>query len=150
MLIQRPPPSSGPDLLGYVGVGNEVCNMRMFGSGPRALEFFFRRNNTMSNGFKWSLGPLAILAPILIYASYMAWNEYAINNIVVEKALSGNTHAVKILAKYEKPWTLDKRVVLGALEGNKYALEILKLTDGPPGKIPENGVGDCSKTAKGQ
>lgn len=103
----------------------------------------------MSNGFKWPLGPLAILALILIYASYMAWNEYSINNIVVEKALNGNSHAVKILAKYEKPWTLDKRVVLGALEGNKYALEILKLTDGPPGKIPENSTDDCSKTAKG-
>jgi hypothetical protein len=57
----------------------------------------------------------------------MAWKESRVNNALVEESLKGNRYAVAILAKYEKPWKLDERIVQGAMQGNPYALEVLKI-----------------------
>lgn len=69
--------------------------------------------------------PILALICILTYASYKAWEEVKINDLVVESSLKGNLHAVEILRKYEKPWKLDQRIVNAALEGNDYALKVL-------------------------
>jgi hypothetical protein len=49
----------------------------------------------------------------------------------VKESLRGNQHAIAILAKYEKPWKLNEQIVQGALKGNPYALEVLKIAPEP-------------------
>lgn len=77
--------------------------------------------------FDWFLG--IFFCGLLSFASYMAWKEQQIQNTLVEESLRGNRYAVAILAKYEKAWKLDERIVLGAMQGNPYALEVLKITE---------------------
>ncbi len=61
----------------------------------------------------------------LSYTGYTSWKEFKIKETLVDAALQGNPYAIKILAKYEKPWKLDQRVVLEAINGNQYALQII-------------------------
>jgi hypothetical protein len=72
--------------------------------------------------------PGAVIIGLLIFAGYMAWRECKINSHLVEESLRGNRNAIAIMAKYEKPWKLDHRLVYGAVEGNPNALEVLKIT----------------------
>jgi hypothetical protein len=78
---------------------------------------------------RWFCGPLVIVGCVLAYPVYMAWQEYEINNFLVDQALSGNQNAIKILMKYKKPWELDQKVIHSAVKGNRYALEILKIEE---------------------
>lgn len=85
---------------------------------------------------KWSFlkffwCPDIFVCGLLSFASYMAWKEYSINNILVEESLRENRHAIAILAKYEKPWKLNEQIIQGAISGNLYALEVLKITPEP-------------------
>ncbi len=86
--------------------------------------------------FKWALSPLILLIFPIGFCIYMAWGEYKVNNVLVEKAFSGNLYAVQILTKYKKPSELDKRVVYSALDGNEYALEILQISKERPAENP--------------
>lgn len=73
--------------------------------------------------------PFIILILCLSPCVYMAWKEIKIQNVLVDQALLGNRCAIHILAKYEKPWRLDEKIVYEAMKGNPYALEILKIKD---------------------
>ena len=81
--------------------------------------------------FKFIWFPVCLFLGCFSFVGYTVYKEYALNSTLVEKALEGNTYAIKILAKYEKPWKLDERIVLSALEGNQYALEVLKIGQEP-------------------
>lgn len=69
--------------------------------------------------------------PILLFilafgpASYFAWKEHSLNNEITNQALAGNPIAIQVLAKYEKPWKLDEKVVRAALSENEFAIQIL-------------------------
>ena len=54
-------------------------------------------------------------------------NKMNFNNDLIDKALKGNSTAIKILIKYKEPKKLPRRVVFEALEGNPCAIEVLKL-----------------------
>ena len=69
--------------------------------------------------------PLVICIGSLSFAGYQDWKEFKIKETLVEAALQGNPYAIKILAKYEKPGKLDHRVILEAINGNQYALQII-------------------------
>ncbi len=71
--------------------------------------------------------PILLVVSILSFLSYMAWSEYTMNNLLVEKSLAGNCAAIQILMKYEKPWKLDRRIVDAAIEGNVNAIKVLNL-----------------------
>ena len=73
--------------------------------------------------------PVLIGLGCISFGGYMAWKEFKFNDALVEAALQGNPYAVKILAKYEKPWKLDQRVILEAVKGNQHALKILNIED---------------------
>jgi hypothetical protein len=81
----------------------------------------------MKNFLKYFSIPAVLFAGSISFAIYMAWTEEKFKNTVVERALQGNKYAIEILQKYEKPWKLDQRVVYAAIEGNKYAIEILAI-----------------------
>jgi len=72
--------------------------------------------------------PVLLMVAVLSFVSYMAWKEYSMNNVLVEQSLAGNSTAIEILKKYEKPWKIDERIVYQALEGNVHAIEVLKLS----------------------
>lgn len=82
---------------------------------------------TKLNYMKIFTFPVLLIISILSFTSYMAWNEYTMNNILVEQSLSGNSAAIQILSKYKKPWKLDERIIHAALEGNAHAIRILGL-----------------------
>lgn len=82
---------------------------------------------TKLNYMKIFTFPVLLMISVLSFASYMAWNEYTMNNLLVEQSLSGNSVAIQILSKYKKPWKLDKRIIHAALEGNDHAIRILDL-----------------------
>jgi len=80
---------------------------------------------------KFSVFSLSILGAICFFGSisfaiYMTWQEEKLKSSLTNEALKGNTHAIRFLAKYKKPWK-DTKVVSEAIKGNKYALEILKI-----------------------
>ncbi|MCX6989758.1 MAG: hypothetical protein NTX49_01640 [Chlamydiae bacterium] len=81
----------------------------------------------MRNFLKYFSFPMVLIIGSLSFAGYMAWKEYKINETLVDAALQGNPYAIKILAKYEKPWKLDQRVVLEAINGNQYALQVIEI-----------------------
>jgi hypothetical protein len=56
-------------------------------------------------------------------------DEAKFNDDLIDSALKGNANAVKILMRYKKPKELPRRIVLEALEGNPYAVEVLRLDD---------------------
>ncbi len=66
-----------------------------------------------------------MLVGVLSFSGYMAWKEESIKSSIIEKALKGNHTAIAILAKYEKPWKLDERILDEALKDNPHALQIL-------------------------
>ena len=79
--------------------------------------------------FFWFPGML--IFGLISFAGYMAWKECRIDNMLVEESLRGNRHAITILAKYEKPWKLNEQIIRGAISGNPYALEVLKISPEP-------------------
>jgi hypothetical protein len=68
---------------------------------------------------------MVLIVGSLSFAGYQSWKEFNMKETLVDAALQGNPYAIKILAKYEKPWKLDQRVVLEAINGNQYALQII-------------------------
>ena len=81
----------------------------------------------MKKFLKYYSIPAVLCVVSISFAICMAWREEKLKNAVIEQALQGNKYAIEILQKYEKPWKLDQRVVYAAIEGNKYAIEILKI-----------------------
>lgn len=69
--------------------------------------------------------PALLFIAVFSFAGYMCWKEEACKNSLIERALKGDQVAVALLEKYEKPWTLDKRILDEALNNNSYALQIL-------------------------
>lgn len=69
--------------------------------------------------------PLLLMLCPLFFVSYMAWKEESRKTALIEKALEGNHSAIAILAKYDRPWKLDRRIVEEALIDNPYAHQIL-------------------------
>lgn len=81
----------------------------------------------MKKFLKYYSIPAVLFMASISFAIYMTCKEEKLRNTVVEQALQGNKYAIEILQKYEKPWKLDQRVVYAAIEGNKYAIDILKI-----------------------
>lgn len=79
----------------------------------------------MRNFLKYYWFPMVLIVGSLSFAGYQSWKEFNMKETLVDAALQGNPYAIKILAKYEKPWKLDQRVVLEAINGNQYALQII-------------------------
>lgn len=73
--------------------------------------------------------PCLVMIACLSFACYMAYKECRTNSDLVKESLRGNRYAVAILAKYEKPWKLDERIVYGAMQGNPYALKVLDIDE---------------------
>lgn len=71
--------------------------------------------------------PLILSFSLLAFCGYMAWEEYKINNFLVEQSLKGNPIAIEILIKYEKPSKLDHRLIYEAISGNEHAIKVLCL-----------------------
>ena len=78
---------------------------------------------------KYFLLPTLALLLSLSSLSHTLWKEYKTNNLVVEQVLQGNRYAIEILAKYEKPSTLNRQILAEALKGNPYALKVLKIDE---------------------
>ena len=81
----------------------------------------------MRNFLKYFSIPGLLIIGLIAFAVCMAWKEFQTQNMVIDQALEGNRYAIAILRQYEKPWKLDSKVLNGALQGNQYALEILKI-----------------------
>lgn len=73
--------------------------------------------------------PCLLMIASLSFAGFMAYKEYSCKSDLVEESLRGNRYAIAILTKYEKPWKLEGRIVYGAIQGNPYALEVLKIDE---------------------
>lgn len=65
------------------------------------------------------------IAGIFFFAGYMAWRECKLKSTLTEQALQGNQNAMAIMTKCHKPWTMDEKIVYEAINGNRFALEIL-------------------------
>ena len=75
--------------------------------------------------FKYFSVPVLIFILAFGSAGYFAWKEYSINNELTDQALNGNSIAIQILIKYEKPWKLDERIIREAIAGNENAIKVL-------------------------
>jgi hypothetical protein len=73
--------------------------------------------------------PMLLVGALLSFCIYIAIDEAKFNDDLIDSALKGNANAVKILMKYKKPKELPRRIVLEALEGNPYAVEVLQLNE---------------------
>ncbi len=75
--------------------------------------------------FKYLSIPIVLMCFVLCFSGYKAWKETKIQNDLVEYSLKGNSAAIAILQKYEKPWKLDERLVYEAIAGNEGAIKAL-------------------------
>jgi hypothetical protein len=79
----------------------------------------------MKKFLKFFWFPGIMMIGCISFAGYMACKEESLKSDLIGKALGGNRTAIAILEKYEKPWKLDERILEGALNDNRYALQIL-------------------------
>lgn len=79
----------------------------------------------MKKALTFATLPILIFSLSFGFLFYMCWEEIKIKTLIIDSALSGNIYSIEMLNKYEKPWTMNKRIIEEAVDGNENALKIL-------------------------